>query len=104
MIGESPIRSQRLPVRPPVDVAAATWPSLSSATAPTVPYLRSTSNQLIFFAFISSSWRRRSGVAKYSGGACSRPCSRENRSEEHTSELQSLLRHSSAGFCLNKKN
>src|SRR3546814_4700324 len=26
------------------------------------------------------------------------------RSEEHTSELQSLMRHSYAGFCLNKKN
>src|SRR3546814_8025647 len=26
------------------------------------------------------------------------------RSEEHTSELQSLMRHSSAVFCLNKKN
>src|SRR3546814_4725061 len=28
----------------------------------------------------------------------------ENRSEEHTSELQSLMRISSAVFCLNKKN
>src|SRR3546814_8815781 len=26
-----------------------------------------------------------------------------DRSEEHTSELQSLMRHSSAVFCLNKK-
>src|SRR3546814_1705754 len=26
------------------------------------------------------------------------------RSEEHTSELQSLMRHSSAGVCLKKKN
>src|SRR3546814_6649593 len=26
------------------------------------------------------------------------------RSEEHTSELQSLMRHSSAVFCLQKKN
>src|SRR3546814_1977272 len=26
-----------------------------------------------------------------------------NRSEEHTSELQSLMRHSYAGFCLKKK-
>src|SRR3546814_9274207 len=29
---------------------------------------------------------------------------REYRSEEHTSELQSLLRISYAGFCLKKKN
>src|SRR3546814_9650674 len=28
------------------------------------------------------------------------PC----RSEEHTSDLQSLMRNSYAGFCLNKKN
>src|SRR3546814_4203480 len=27
-----------------------------------------------------------------------------DRSEEHTSELQSLMRHSSAVFCLQKKN
>ena len=33
MIGLSPIRPQRLPVMPPVEVAAATWPLLSSATA-----------------------------------------------------------------------
>src|SRR3546814_8197015 len=28
----------------------------------------------------------------------------EKRSEEHTSELQSLMRHSYAGYCLKKKN
>src|SRR3546814_6694472 len=28
---------------------------------------------------------------------------RTGRSEEHTSDLQSLMRHSSAGFCLNIK-
>src|SRR3546814_5905219 len=28
----------------------------------------------------------------------------DHRSEEHTSELQSLMRHSYAGFCLKKKN
>src|SRR3546814_4964297 len=32
------------------------------------------------------------------------PCLRENRSEEHTSELQSLMRISYAVFCLKKKN
>src|SRR3546814_1504263 len=31
------------------------------------------------------------------------PCSAENRSEEHTSELQSLMRISYAVFCLKKK-
>ena len=37
MMGESPTRPQRLPVMPPVEVAAARLPSASSATAPTVP-------------------------------------------------------------------
>src|SRR3546814_3403629 len=31
------------------------------------------------------------------------PPARANRSEEHTSELQSLMRKSYAGFCLKKK-
>src|SRR3546814_10787451 len=31
------------------------------------------------------------------------PCRRRGRSEEHTSELQSLMRISYAVFCLNKK-
>src|SRR3546814_8577152 len=33
-----------------------------------------------------------------------RPCWSDDRSEEHTSELQSLLRISYAVFCLTKKN
>src|SRR3546814_8325536 len=32
------------------------------------------------------------------------PAPTPGRSEEHTSELQSLMRHSYAGFCLKKKN
>src|SRR3546814_4134462 len=32
------------------------------------------------------------------------PARRRSRSEEHTSELQSLMRNSYAVFCLNKKN
>src|SRR3546814_1893037 len=32
------------------------------------------------------------------------PLKRFNRSEEHTSELQSLIRNSYAAFCLKKKN
>src|SRR3546814_5896704 len=31
-------------------------------------------------------------------------CACAKRSEEHTSELQSLMRNSYAGFCLKKKN
>ena len=35
MIGESPTRPACLNVMPPVEVAAARWPAMSSATAPT---------------------------------------------------------------------
>src|SRR3546814_8254012 len=39
-----------------------------------------------------------------SGSVASRPCSAcTRRSEEHTSELQSLMRISYAGFCFTKK-
>src|SRR3546814_8123076 len=37
------------------------------------------------------------------GGEQPRPAQRTDRSEEHTSELQSLMRISYAVFCLNKK-
>src|SRR3546814_4408938 len=43
-------------------------------------------------------WVRR--PASQSRSSASRP----TRSEEHTSEHQSLMRHSYAGFCLKKKN
>src|SRR3546814_5161305 len=36
--------------------------------------------------------------------ALNRPLDGATRSEEHTSELQSLMRHSYAVFCLTKKN
>src|SRR3546814_6210476 len=42
-------------------------------------------------------WLRRRAVIGLPG------CARSPRSEEHTSELQSLLRISYAVFCLNKK-
>src|SRR3546814_5210252 len=35
---------------------------------------------------------------------CCTPCELTTRSEEHTSELQSLMRNSYAVFCLTKKN
>src|SRR3546814_3443833 len=38
------------------------------------------------------------------GDPSSHPVWRDDRSEEHTSELQSLMRHSYAVFCLKKKN
>src|SRR3546814_5442725 len=45
----------------------------------------------------------RSGLAGSEHGA-SALCARDHRSEEHTSELQSLMRISYAVFCLKKKN
>src|SRR3546814_7491325 len=47
--------------------------------------------------------RRRSTEAKDGPGQCSRPLRAVTRSEEHTSELQSLMRISYADFCLKKK-
>src|SRR3546814_8935679 len=38
------------------------------------------------------------------GAGCCRCCCVQTRSEEHTSELQSLMRISYAVFCLKKKN
>src|SRR3546814_2516723 len=47
----------------------------------------------------------RSGARRYSRAAQdARRCRGANRSEEHTSELQSLMRISYAVFCLKKKN
>src|SRR3546814_3231284 len=47
----------------------------------------------------ASFWR----ATAFSRGASSNPRSRQNRSEEHTSELQSLMRISYDVFCLKKK-
>src|SRR3546814_15218083 len=53
------------------------------------------------------SLRGRSQRGAAGGGATARPCRvcrpRAGRSEEHTSELQSLMRISYAVFCLKKK-
>src|SRR3546814_4262856 len=57
--------------------------------------------------FRSSRWPSPTGVGPdttSSGpGIALMPC-RPTRSEEHTSELQSLMRNSYAGFCLKKKS
>src|SRR3546814_2808755 len=47
---------------------------------------------------------RSAGVCEASDGACARQIAAVARSEEHTSELQSLMRISYAVFCFNKKN
>src|SRR3546814_16400711 len=45
------------------------------------------------------------GTSQLAGRGCERPTSDQvGRSEEHTSELQSLMRISYAVFCLKKKN
>src|SRR3546814_2079903 len=51
------------------------------------------------------SWPRRAPgpVGKHRGGAADIGRERQARSEEHTSELQSLMRISYAVFCLKKK-
>src|SRR3546814_3600096 len=43
-------------------------------------------------------------IAPASAGKCAAPTPPSARSEEHTSELQSLMRISYAVFCLKKKN
>src|SRR3546814_7299838 len=54
--------------------------------------------------FRSSGRRRRLPPARYQAPAPARPIPAPLRSEEHTSELQSLMRISYAVFCLKKKN
>src|SRR3546814_4818006 len=48
--------------------------------------------------------RRAIGAVKGTERRYERPSAGERRSEEHTSELQSLMRLSNAGFCVKKKN
>src|SRR3546814_3104472 len=48
--------------------------------------------------------RYRSADERYDAEVFPEPADRHGRSEEHTSELQSLMRNSYAVFCLNKQN
>src|SRR3546814_7442732 len=52
----------------------------------------------------SSSFAVLSKAGYFAAAACRAGLSRGRRSEEHTSELQSLMRNSYAVFCLKKKN
>src|SRR3546814_2646926 len=52
----------------------------------------------------ASSQRRKPGMGDSVAKIFNLGNSRDRRSEEHTSELQSLMRISYAVFCLNKKN
>jgi hypothetical protein len=71
MIGESPIRPTGLLVSPPVEVAAARFPPLSSATAPTVPSSPKLNVGWPPLAFSSDCHRR--SVKKYSWVTRSNP-------------------------------
>src|SRR3546814_4346317 len=79
-----------------VRLAAGSFPcSLTSRQIPIFPY--------------SSPTRARTGrplpiTCSRAGYRPARWCSTRTRSEEHTSELQSLMRISYAVFCLKKKN
>src|SRR3546814_10316278 len=67
--------------------------------------------QQLLAAFFARQWPGTvvSGVRRVGGGASKEQFfftlthAGEDRSEEHTSELQSLMRYSYAVFCLNKK-
>src|SRR3546814_8333241 len=69
---------------------------------------RSTRTDTLFPYTSSSDLGRGRGHrgARREAGQCRRRCHcrRYGRSEEHTSELQSLMRSSYAGFCLKKKH
>ena len=67
MTGESPTRPQRLPVRPPVEVAAARCPLRSSATAPTVPWRACGRSRAAPLSRQRRYCCQRSSVWKYSG-------------------------------------
>src|SRR3546814_2014386 len=56
------------------------------------------------YAFLDGFTCRRAAVRRYFGDSDPARCGQcDIRSEEHTSELQSLMRTSYAVFCLNKK-
>src|SRR3546814_4959256 len=73
-----------------------TSPDRSPGTRPTLPGCEFPERLAPRFSWASSRRdRRRVGQAQ--------AANRHLRSEEHTSELQSLMRNSYAGFCLKKK-
>src|SRR3546814_4698057 len=92
-------------------------PPISTRTDTLFPYttlFRSTSGRhetrLAMPDCIDGVWRGylpHARPGQQEGRACgypARPIARDARSEEHTSELQSLMRISYAVFCLKKKN
>src|SRR3546814_4338976 len=76
-------------VRPLALTAAATHRTLPAPTAPIIAAVLPIIDQNSISLFVDPA------------NAC---CSRIRRSEEHTSELQSLMRSSYAAFCLHQKH
>ena len=81
--GLSPTRPGSFAVIPPVEVAAATVPSRSHATAPTVPCFAASSRvsacPAVRRASSASSAARRRSVMKYSASSIAMPWARKNR-------------------------
>src|SRR3546814_10066935 len=93
---------QRVPERPNRSFAAA-WKFPGPAVR--APTLSIRDGQYRCVPDERQSWCNRPGRPEHPGNAESlRYRTGRNRSEEHTSELQSLMRISYAVFCLKKKN
>src|SRR3546814_8399328 len=83
---------------------AAPWSSISAGApprSPSFPWAAWCTKGRCVSAAINS--MKRSSITFDAITACLSANPRPNRSEEHTSELQSLMRISYAVFCLNKK-
>src|SRR3546814_7401213 len=80
--------------------AASSSPQVSRSSAPALALAQSTVMPRPTAAGVFG-MARTTGVS--APNTCAKPARRQPRSEEHTSELQSLMRSSYAVFCLKKK-
>src|SRR3546814_6375354 len=85
-------------------VEGVDWDSLSARAAPEAPLPSATSDDIAYLQYSSGSTRFPHGVIITHRALLNNLAAHANRSEEHTSELQSLMRISYAVFCLKKKN
>src|SRR3546814_1025954 len=91
--------------RPDVDGSPRTATRTTAASDLTRPELASDTLRACLLRERSSPGRdepRTSAARSERSGDRARPCKGAPRSEEHTSELQSLMRRSNAVFCLKK--
>src|SRR3546814_6935949 len=77
-----------------------TKPGIAVTMGCAARYSCHSSASVTLLRLISRAISGQSGSVRFCGG---RPIRRKSRSEEHTSELQSLMRISYAVFCLKKK-